>query len=388
MKSLFAFALAFCLIAPGADAQPPAAAAQAQIRAVNPSPFTRPDELVSVSWRALQARLPGLDPSRVRATVAGAEVPVQPVDENGDGQTDVLLLLAHFGPDEAKVFTVTPEAPSAAVPRAHAVHVEGRDDLAWESDRAAWRTYGQGLWSLETLVSSGIDVWAKRVPDLVVDRWYARGPGAYHQDIGEGADFFDVGPTLGGGGTGVWHGGALHRPANFAAHRVLADGPIRAIFELDYDTLDAAGMRVVQTKRITIDAGQHFYRDETTLRTDDADSLTYVVGLVEREGVVAAQRLNGPWAWLSLWGPLLRKNGGHGDLGTAVLLPAGNATRIGPADGHHAAFARARSGVPVVHYVGAGWTASGDFASVESWWAYLDRLGRRLAAPLQVELLP
>ena len=27
------------------------------------------------------------------------------------------------------------------------------------------------------------------------------------------------------------------------------------------------------------------------------------------------------WAWLTGWGPLLPKDGGHGDLGTAVLLP-------------------------------------------------------------------
>jgi hypothetical protein len=38
--------------------------------------------------------------------------------------------------------------------------------------------------------------------------------------------------------------------------------------------------------------------------------------------------------------------------------------------------------------VGAGWTDSGDFHSVEDWWRYLDRASQRLANPIVVSLVP
>jgi pectinesterase len=38
----------------------------------------------------------------------------------------------------------------------------------------------------------------------------------------------------------------------------------------------------------------------------------------------------------------------------------------------------------VVHYIGAGWTASGDFPSPQSWWNYLDERSIRIASPVRV----
>jgi pectinesterase len=40
----------------------------------------------------------------------------------------------------------------------------------------------------------------------------------------------------------------------------------------------------------------------------------------------------------------------------------------------------------VVHWIGAGWTATGDFPTAESWWTYLDAFARRLASPVSVAI--
>ncbi len=53
-------------------------------------------------------------------------------------------------------------------------------------------------------------------------------------------------------------------------------------------------------------------------------------------------------------------------------------------DNHYVALATARPGVSTVQYVGAGWTASGDFRSVEDWWRHLDVFGQRLANPVKI----
>ncbi|HYE58827.1 MAG TPA: DUF4861 domain-containing protein [Rhodothermales bacterium] len=365
------------------------------VEATNPLGSAREDEVLSLDWGALRRRLPSLSASAVRVVEAasGREAPSQVLDLDVDGTPEALLVLAPFWPNETRRFAIEARAPdSAYAARVHARHDAERDDLAWESDRIAFRTYGKGLWRLEQdVISSGIDVWPKRTRALILERWYAAGHDAYHRDTGEGADFFSVGQTLGGGGTALWDGQRLVRAHNFAAYRILADGPIRTVFELTYEPVEAGGVRVQETKRFTMDAGQHLFRQESTFRAEGADSVTYAIGLVKRADVTGSFNSAGPWAWVSLWGPVAVSTGGnvggHGDLGTAVMLERPRMRGLVDENRHVLALGRARSGVPVVHYVGAGWTASRDFADVADWWAFLNRQAQRLGAPIRVTLV-
>jgi pectinesterase len=391
--------LTFCvplvaLLTVALAAQPLAAqrGARLVVRAENPLQMARPDETLSLAWGTLRQRLPAVRADRVRVLDAttGAEVVTQVLDADGDGQPDELLVQADFWPGQAREFVVESLAPSAPpTPRVHARHNPPRDDVAWESDRIAFRIYGQGLWQAseyQPLVSSGIDVWLKRVRDPIVERWYEKGHDAYHVDTGEAADFYTVGPTLGAGGSAIWRNGTLYRAQNFKSHRILATGPIRAVFELEYEPWDAGGIQVSEVKRISIDAGQNLFRQEITYRTAGDTELPYVVGTVKRSGLVGSSRRAGPWAWVSTWGPVERKDGGHCELGTAVLMEQARMVETRETDDHYLALATARSGVPTVQYVGAGWTASGDFRTVEDWWRYLDTFGERLTHPIRITL--
>ncbi|HEX2209748.1 MAG TPA: DUF4861 domain-containing protein [Longimicrobium sp.] len=372
-------------------AAPAAAQQSATLHAENPLAIERRDEVLAVSWAEVRAALPSAAPGRVRVVdAAGTRLPVQAIDNDADGTTDELLVLASFWPNERKELTVQAQAPDSVTPRVHACHDDYRDDVAWESDRIAFRVYGQGLWQaseFEPLVSSGVDVWPKRVRELIVDRWYARGHDEYHRDTGEGADFYTVGPTLGAAGVGVLGAdGKVVSARNFRAHRIIADGPIRAAFELTYDPWDANGVQVNEVRRITIDAGQNLYRMETTFRTPDGRDFAFVTGTVKREGLVGSNRRSGQYGWLATWGPVERKNGGHGHLGTAILMPAAAFRDVSEIENHFLVSSTARSGVPAVQYAGAGWTASGDFRNVEDWWRYLDSFAERLASPIRVSL--
>jgi pectinesterase len=365
------------------------------VRAENLLPLARPDEVIELSWADLSRRLPGLDPARVRARDAGtgAELPVQVVNGDGEGRLDQLLVLIDFAPSQVRELVVEPAAPALpARPRAYARHIDDRDDVAWESDRIAYRIYGQGLWRQENLHSSGIDVWVKRTRDLIVDRWYAKGHDSYHRDTGEGADFYTVGPSLGAGGDGIWKDGRLYRAENFRSWRILAAGPLRAIFELTYDPFDAGGLRVSETRRFVMDAGQNLFRVETTFHADSAvraAPLVYAVGFVKHaEGQVASTSwAAGAREWLATWQPVERANGGHGELGLGVLLDRASLVGMRETDDHVLALATVRPEEPAVRWVGAGWTASGDFGDVRDWWRALDTLAQRLASPIQVTLV-
>jgi len=393
--------VAFAAAALVSTALPGTVAAQAAsrpasvvVRAVNPLQVERADEVLELSWAELRRALPRIAAGRVRVVDAatGAEAVTQPFDGDGDGAVDQLLVLTSFWPGETKQLRVEDAAPSATPkPRVFARHDEHRDDVAWESDRIAFRIYGQGLWNAheyEPLVSSGLDIWGKSVRDLIVDKWYNKGHDAYHVDTGEGADFYTVGPTLGAGGDAVWRDGKMWPAKNFKSYRILANGPIRTAFELRYDPWDAGGVQVTETRRFTLDAGQNLNREESTFTSADGSDVTYVIGTVKREGLVGSTSRAGAWGWLATWGPVERKNGGHGQLGTAVLMPRERIAEVRETGDHFVLASTARSGVPVVHYVGGGWTDSGDFRGVEDWWRHLDRMSQRLAAPIAVTIAP
>lgn len=361
-------------------------------RAENPLPLARPDEVVSIAWSELRSLLPAAAPDRVRVldAASGAELLSQVVDADGDGAPEELIFLASFWPGETKVLRIEAVPPAGNLrPRAAVRYDPPRDDVAWETDRIAFRMYGRGLWNAseyQPLVSSGVDVWPKRVRELIVERWYAKGHDAYHVDTGEGADFYTVGATLGAGGSAVWRHGALHHAGNFAGHRIIASGPIRTIFELRYEPWDAAGLSVAEVKRITMDAGQNLFRQEIVYTAPGAAEVPFAVGTVKREGLVGSSKREGRWGWVATWGPVERKNGGHGELGTAVLMPAERLLETRETDDHFLAISAAQPGRPAVQWAGAGWTASGDFPDVRSWWRYLDEFALRLENPVRVAL--
>ena len=364
-----------------------AQAARVTVRVDNPIALVRHDETVSIPWKDVQARVAGSAVGKVRVTDAeGRELASQVVDDDGDGTLDALIFQADFTEKESRRFTIEAAAPAAKYePKVFVRHDDPRDDMAWESDRIAFRIYGEGLKKTSSAMSSsGIDVWNKKTRALIVEKWYGKGHDAYHVDTGEGADFYDVGETLGNGGVAGWARDTIWRGDNFKAWRIIANGPVRAIFELKYDPWNVNGKSMSEVKRIAIDAGSNLYKATSIFTSPSGGDIPYVVGTVKRPGLIGTFSKNNAWAWLTGWGFVNPKDGGHGELGTAVLLPRASVLDWKEAFNHYLAISKATSGVPVVHYIGAGWTDSGDFPTPQSWWKYLDDSAKRIESPVRV----
>src|SRR4029079_10794958 len=148
---------------------------------------------------------------------------------------DVVIFQADFAAGETKKFSISIGAKHVYTKdqfKSFGRFARERfDDFAWENDRIAHRTYGKALetWEGEPLSSSAIDIWSKRTSRLVINDWYLLDN--YHEDAGEGADFYSAGSSRGDGGTGLWAAGQLWVSRNFVDSRVLANGPIRVMFE-------------------------------------------------------------------------------------------------------------------------------------------------------------
>jgi len=295
-----------------------------------------------------------------------------------------ILFPVQLAANETRRYLVLPAERLAAVPpadvKAHARFVPERlDDFAWESDRTAHRVYGPAIIKdpKEHLISSGVDVWVKKVRTPVVDKWYKRGE--YHHDEGEGLDYYSVGQSRGCGGTTIVADGKLHNSSNFTQYKVLADGPLRAVFELAYGGFAVGNGRTVsEVKRFSIDAGSNMTRVETRYASNSKAPLNVGVGIVQREG--QGQYVTDAGGWASYWEPA---DSEKGSIGCGVILPAG-AQGYTVIDQQQLTLGTAQPGQPFVYYFGAGWSKSGDFADAAAWNAYVRDYAQKLKAPLKV----
>jgi len=350
----------------------------------------RPSETVVLSSQDILGSLQAEDLRRIRVsdTPSGAELIPQAIDLDGDSVPDQFVFQADFGPGQSRTFGLA--VASVRIPKREEFRVYGRfvrerfDDFAWENDRIAHRMYGTALetWVREPLTSSAVDVWCKRVRRLIVNDWYM--VDNYHEDTGEGADFYSAGRSRGCGGSGIWEEGRLHVSRNFIGSRVLANGPIRLVFELIYAPWQAGGREVSEVKRITLDAGQNLNRFESYYKSSGTSPLTFAVGIKKGEGSTALS--DSKQGWLRTWEPL--RKGQAGNLGCGIVIDPSAIVATAEGDGNYLVIARCDGRLAGTYYAGFGWDRSGDFDAAAAWTDYLKQAAMKLRSPLKVAVAP
>jgi unsaturated rhamnogalacturonyl hydrolase len=376
------------------------------IEVTNPAHFFRHSETVEMSFARLAARglrstnlavMDGLG-SRILDSQAYASEPGQPLD--------TLIFQVDLAPEETRTYYIVDVSALAAVPqpivKTFARQIGERyHDMAWESDRIAHRVYHQDLIPAEGTVSSGVDVWVKSTRALVINEWYKNGD--YHNDHGEGLDDYRVGRSRGCGGLGIWDGHSYYVSSNYRSARMITNGPVRSEFELTYDSWDAGQGKISETKRIRIDAGSNMTRVESNFAAVHHQSFKVGIGIAQRpgDGAIVKNQQDG---WMSYWQPADRD---RGSIACAIVLPdkieefateSGTLPALKPTElatpndeglppvANLLALTPAEAGKPLLYYLGAGWSKSGDFTSEKDWENYVRQFIIRIHAPLQLKL--
>jgi len=382
------------------------AADSLKITVDNPLDAARPAETIAVPWKEVAQAIPGaLLQHLVVHDSAGHSLPYQVTniapqakDPKGVGIAYGELLFQHDFAAGEKTATFTVEKLAEVAPvfptKAYARYVPERlDDFAWENDKIGHRTYGPALAAPDTaktgkevLVTSGLDVWCKRVSYSIVDRWYNKGHDHYHKDEGEGMDMYGVGKTCGCGGTGVWDGHKLYAGGNYKTWKVLANGPVRAIFELTYDTWTADGLEVKETKRFTVDAGHQLDQIESTFTAaKGGPEFVVAVGLnkdsadKKQEPKISFETKPADGT-VTIWS----EQKANGRIGTAAIVAGPEFQGFAEDEQNRLVLAKVTSGKPLRYFAGAAWSKAGEITTPEQWAAYVAAAAARARTPVTI----
>jgi hypothetical protein len=291
------------------------------------------------------------------------ELPYQLVLDKEKKPKDILVFTSLKAGQKLQLLSQKSK-PSPLKPLTFARYVPERlDDFTWENDRIAFRTYGKALEGTKG-DAYGLDVWAKRTTDLVIDRRYKHGD--YHHDLGDGLDYYHVGKTLGAGNAAPYLDGKIHYSANYHSYQVIENGPLRSSFALGYDAWTVGTKTLTAVKTISLDAGSQLNLIDIKYSYGGTDSLDVAVGIIKREeaGTVLFDEKQGIMAY---WEPT---HGADGTTGVGVILEH-RIKEIKIQDSQFLAIVRLAPGQHLRYYQGAAWDKAGQITSSADWFSYL-----------------
>ena len=248
---------------------------------------------------------------------------------------------------------------------------EANENICWENDRVAFRVYGPPV---KNRVSSGIDIWTKSVDYPIISKWYDQNNQgkSYHENHGEGLDFYHVAYGRGLGGTALWQNGKPYISAPYSTHKILKNTEEEVTFELNFDAWEAEGrlgvpIKVSEKKIISLKMGTNFCKVTSTFTTDSKEPLTVALGLSFTDKPEILQ--DAKKGTLTLWESFEPKNG---ELGTTIVVNPKQITAFSEFEKEKYVVLKAKSGKPFTYYVGTGWSKAPQFKTKQDWLDYVE----------------
>jgi len=345
----------------------------------NPTSTERKEEVVAIAWKDILLKYPSIDTSNFKIinNLTKKEIPFQ-LEFRGEKTVQNLLVQVDLAANASTKLLIQKGKPAISVTKTYGRYVpERKDDFAWENDKIAFRMYGKALEQTPKEMAYGIDVWVKSTSRMVINERYKRGK--YHDNLGDGMDYYHVGYTCGAGNSYPFVNDSIYYSKNYVRWKVLDSGQLRTTFALEYDEWDVAGMKVNATKTISLDAGSQLNRIEAQYKYVDKPSMDLVVGIIKRkdQGTMLLDEKQGIMAY---WEPQMGEDGITG-VGTILSTPI---IKMKVSNTQLLTQATSQKDIPFVYYTGAAWNKANVITSAAAWFGYLQSYKNRIENPLKV----
>lgn len=369
--------------------------AQTLIQVKNTQDFVR-NEVVSVPAKQLKVFLGKNKEEDLRIKDAQNQyLPIQWIDNDGDGKNDELLFQAKLDAKKTNSYTILANAktpvPESQVTTYSRLVPERVDDYTWENDKVAFRVYGpkgqaEALAKVKgSTLSSGVDIWFKRTEKSIINEWYKgylTDPMYYHKDTrGEGYDPYHVGDSRGTGGIGIWKDEKLQVSQNFVTSKTIAEGPLRTVFELTYAPWSEFGVK--ETKRISLDLGSNFSKFESTFESETpVPNYTIGISLHKNDG---ESKLNDKNGYYLHWEKIDDAFVGEGIVVDPKIVQK-SATFKSEIPDQSNLLVVTKPQKKLTYYAGFAWQKSGQIQTQKDWENLLQKQAQIVANPLVITI--
>ncbi len=352
-------------------------------------------EIVAIQRNKLSGFLKTSSEKDIRIQVKGSKeyLRTQWIDYDNDGKGDELLFEVDIKANSVASFAIvsdTVKVPESKIITYSRFVPERIDDYAWENNKVAFRAYGPVAQQLVEegkeggTLSSGIDLWLKKVDYSIIDNWYKKNvesPGYYHIEHGEGYDPYHVGASRGTGGAGIWVNDSLEVAKNYSSYKTIATGPLRTVFELTYAPWSSYGIQ--ETKRISLDLDSNFSKFEVSFRSDKKiPNYTLGITLHEKKGEININKTKG---WFRHWEAIDNAFVGEGIVINPSIIDTAFANDSKTPDQSNLLIVT-NPEVKLTYYAGFAWTGSKQISDVTQWDEMLDKQAKIIANPLQLKM--
>ena len=342
---------------------------------------SRTDEVISIPWPSLMAIWPNIDTANfsVLNVVTKEKIPFQ-FELQGKNTIQHLLLQVSLPMQSTITLSINKEKSSLQATKTYGRFVpERKEDFTWENDKIAFRMYGKELENTPKEMAYGMDVWVKSTQRMVINERYKRG--RYHENLGDGMDYYHVGLTLGAGNIAPYLNDSIYYSRNYVRWKILDNGPLRTTFQLEYDDWDVAGKKVKAIKTISLDAGSQLNKVQALYTYSDTSSLPIAVGIIKRKdpGTLLLDEKQGVMGY---WEPEM---GDYGITGVGCVFIT-NPTQMKLTNQQLLTISPSVKNKPFTYYTGAAWNKAGVYTSADQWFSYLHQFKNHLNYPLLISL--
>lgn len=367
--------------------------AQKSIVVTNTSDIARKAEMVEVKVCCRKNCI--LKNSVILKNEKGEEVPYQ-LTYNDKKEVQGLVFLADVNAKSTTTYALVEGTPAPVKAKTFGRFVpERKDDFAWENDFAAYRMYGPAL--AKENPSNGVDYWAKKTDELIVDEFYngeLKQGLSYHRDRGHGLDFYKVAHTLGCGGIAPYVGDSLWIGNHFDSYQVLENGPLRTVFTLTYNSVKVGNDFYKQTITITANAGSLLNKAVVTY-TGKNQKMQLASGIFLHDGQgnmkiditssnqVVKSKSNGYIAYTENATSEFKEPSGRNYVGVVVDTKAELTDK--KTANHLVLLSDYTVGKSFTYYFGGGWN-SWKFATDKEWYNAVNDFAQKVKTPLKVKL--